>query len=70
MSGTMRRLRPLGMVIDTAFTWGDDRSPNIPHHQTIIYEAHVKGLTMLHPEVPEERAARTSAWPRIRSSPI
>jgi glycogen operon protein len=45
---------PLGMVIDTAFTWGDDRSPNIPHHQTIIYEAHVKGLTMLHPEVAEE----------------
>lgn len=45
---------PLGLVVDTAFTWGDDRPPNTPWHQTIIYEAHVKGLTKLHPEVPEK----------------
>jgi len=44
---------PLGLVVDTAFTWGDDRPPNTPWHQTIIYEAHVKGLTKLHPDVPE-----------------
>jgi glycogen operon protein len=46
---------PLGSVIDTAFTWGDDRRPRTPWHKTLIYEAHVKGITMLHPEVPEER---------------
>jgi glycogen operon protein len=45
---------PLGLVVDTAFTWGDDRPPNTPWHQTIIYEAHVKGLTMRHPDVPEK----------------
>jgi isoamylase len=46
---------PLGSVIDTAFTWGDDRAPRIPWHKTLIYEGHVRGLTMRHPEVPEER---------------
>ena len=44
---------PLGIVVDTAFTWGDDRPPRTPWHETIIYEAHVKGLTMQHPGVPE-----------------
>jgi glycogen operon protein len=44
---------PLATVVDTAFTWGDDRPPRIPWHKTLIYEAHVKGLTKLHPEVPE-----------------
>ncbi len=43
----------LGMVIDTAFTWGEDRRPNTPWHRTLIYETHVKGLTMRHPGVPE-----------------
>ena len=40
-------------VIDPAFTWGDDRSPRIPWHDTVIYECHVKGLTRLQPLVPE-----------------
>jgi glycogen operon protein len=44
---------PLARVIDPAFTWGDDRRPRTPWHKTFIYEAHVKGLTMRHPEVPE-----------------
>ena len=44
---------PLGVVIDTAFTWGDDRPPRTPWHKTLIYELHVKGFTKLHPEVPE-----------------
>jgi glycogen operon protein len=44
---------PLAAVVDTAFTWGDDRSPRTPWHRTLIYECHVKGLTMLHPDVPE-----------------
>jgi isoamylase len=46
---------PLASVIDTAFTWGDDRPPRIPWHKTLIYECHVRGLTMRHPDVPEER---------------
>jgi isoamylase len=45
---------PLAVVIDPAFTWGDDRPPRIPWHKTIIYEMHVKGFTKRHPEVPEE----------------
>jgi isoamylase len=44
---------PLAVVIDSAFTWGDDRSPLRPWHETIIYEVHVKGFTKLHPAVPE-----------------
>ena len=44
---------PKSVVIDTAFTWGADRAPRIPWRETIIYEAHVKGLTMHHPDVPE-----------------
>jgi isoamylase len=44
---------PLAVVIDPAFTWGDDRPPRIPWHKTVIYELHVKGLTQRHPEVPE-----------------
>jgi isoamylase len=43
---------PRCMVIDPAFTWGDDRPPRLPWHDTIIYELHVKGFTALHPEVP------------------
>ncbi|MBA2707348.1 MAG: glycogen debranching enzyme GlgX, partial [Gemmatimonadaceae bacterium] len=46
---------PLASVIDSAFTWGEDRPPRIPWHKTMIYEAHVKGMTMRHPEVPAEK---------------
>ena len=45
---------PKCQVIDPAFTWGDDKPPRIPWHDTIIYELHVKGFTKLHPEVPEQ----------------
>jgi len=45
---------PKCIVIDEAFTWGDDVHPKIPWDKTIIYEAHVKGLTQLAPFVPEE----------------
>ena len=38
---------PKGVVVDDAFNWGDDRPPNTPWHETVIYEAHLKGLTML-----------------------
>jgi glycogen operon protein len=46
---------PLAAVVDTAFTWGDDRPPRTPWHKTLIYELHVKGFTELHPEVPERQ---------------
>src|SRR5207302_11150136 len=39
---------------DTAFTWGADRAPRIPWHESVIYEVHVKGFTMRHPEVPSK----------------
>ena len=45
----------LASVIDTAFTWGDDRSPRTPWHKTLIYEAHVKGVTNQHPDIPEDK---------------
>ncbi len=40
-------------VVDPAFTWGNDHPPQISWDRTIIYEAHLRGYTMLHPEVPE-----------------
>jgi isoamylase len=45
---------PKSVVVDTAFTWGDDRPPRIPWNRTVIYECHVKGTTMRHPAVPPE----------------
>jgi glycogen operon protein len=44
---------PLGMVVDTAFTWGEDRWPRTSWHKTLIYELHVKGFTKKLPGVPE-----------------
>jgi isoamylase len=43
---------PKSRVIDSAFTWGNDAAPRIPWHDTLIYELHVKGFTMCHPDVP------------------
>ncbi|MBW3619432.1 MAG: glycogen debranching protein GlgX [Actinobacteria bacterium] len=45
---------PRSVVANPFFDWGEDRHPRKPMHETIIYEAHVKGMTMLHPDVPEE----------------
>ncbi|MEU3607783.1 glycogen debranching protein GlgX [Streptomyces sp. NPDC035033] len=42
------------VVVNPYFDWGDDRRPRTEYHHTVIYEAHVKGLTMLHPDLPEE----------------
>jgi glycogen operon protein len=41
------------VVINPFFDWGNDRAPRIPYHKTVIYEAHVKGLTARHPKIPE-----------------
>ena len=43
---------PKTVVINPFFDWGNDRAPQTPYHETIIYEAHVRGLTLCHPEVP------------------
>ena len=45
----------MGVVINPFFDWDGDRKPKIPYHQSVIYEAHVKGLTQMHPDVPEEQ---------------
>jgi len=44
---------PKSVVIDNAFTWEGDRFPRTPWNRTVIYEAHVKGMTIKHPDVPE-----------------
>jgi isoamylase len=44
---------PKCVVVDSTFAWGDDRAPRVPWNRTVIYECHVKGMTMLHPRVPE-----------------
>ena len=43
---------PKSKVIDAAFTWGADRPPRIPWHESVIYELHVRGFTKCHPDVP------------------
>ncbi|MFG6280500.1 glycogen debranching protein GlgX [Microbacterium sp. 5K110] len=43
-----------GVVINPFFDWTGDRHPKTPYAESFIYEAHVKGLTQLHPDVPEE----------------
>ncbi|MDO5098860.1 MAG: glycogen debranching protein GlgX [Corynebacterium sp.] len=44
----------LSVVVNPFFDWGSDRAPKIPYHETVIYEAHVKGMTMTHPDVPKD----------------
>jgi isoamylase len=44
---------PRGLVIDPSFDWEGDQPPRVPMRRAVIYEAHVKGLTQLHPDVPE-----------------
>jgi len=44
---------PKCIVVDEAATWGDHSRPRVPFAETIVYEAHVKGMTAMHPDVPE-----------------
>jgi isoamylase len=44
---------PRSLVVDGAFSWGEDRPPRVPWNQTVIYECHVRGMTIRHPQVPE-----------------
>jgi len=48
------RNMPRSIVVDTTFDWGDDSPPGIPLHKSVIYETHVRGMTMSHPDVPEK----------------
>ena len=45
---------PKAKVIDPAFTWNENYKCRIPNNETIIYEAHVRGISMLHPDVPKD----------------
>ena len=45
---------PKCVVIDPAFTWLRDRRPNVTWERTVIYETHVRGFTMRHPNVPDD----------------
>jgi isoamylase len=45
---------PKSVVISPFFSWDNDRPPRTPYNETVIYEAHVKGLTVTHPEIPED----------------
>ncbi|MCK6457293.1 MAG: glycogen debranching protein GlgX [Phycisphaerae bacterium] len=58
---------PKCVVVDSAFTWGDDRPPRIPWNRTLIYECHVRGLTMRHPDVP---APLRGSYLGLASDPI
>ncbi len=45
---------PKSVVVSPWFDWDNDRHPQTPYHETVIYELHVKGFTQRHPEIPEE----------------
>ena len=45
---------PHGVIVDSSFDWEGDRHPRRPWNDTIFYEAHLRALTMRHPEVPDE----------------
>ncbi|GAB3990751.1 glycogen debranching protein GlgX [Nocardioides marmoraquaticus] len=50
-----------GVVINPFFDWEGDRRPDTPYNETVIYEAHVKGLTMTHPDIPEAQRGTYAA---------
>ena len=52
---------PRCKVVESAFSWGDDRPPAVPWHETVIYEVHVRGFTKNHPDVPPEQRGTYAA---------
>jgi isoamylase len=52
---------PKSVVINPFFDWGNDRPPKRQYAESVIYEAHVKGLTRLHPGIPDEIRGRYAA---------
>jgi glycogen operon protein len=55
------RQMPKCRVVESAFTWGDDRHPRISWEETIILEMHVRGFTVRHPGVPERERGTFAA---------
>jgi isoamylase len=53
-SGDSAPFVPRSVVAAVGFDWGTDRPPRTPAEDTVIYEAHVRGLTMRHPQIPAE----------------
>jgi glycogen operon protein len=45
---------PRSIVVDPSFDWGDDQPPGTPLYRSVIYEAHVRGMSKRHPDVPPE----------------
>jgi glycogen operon protein len=45
---------PKAVVLTDAFDWGDERRPNVEWHQVVLYEVHVKGFSMKHPDIAPE----------------
>jgi glycogen operon protein len=52
---------PKSVVADDSFNWGDDRPPNVPWDRTVIYEAHVRGLTMRRNDLPQRERGTFAA---------
>ena len=50
-----------GVVVNPFFDWAGDRKPDTPYSETLIYEAHVRGLTQRHPAIPDEMRGTYSA---------
>ena len=46
---------PRSVVVNPYFDWNLDRPPRTPYYETVIYEAHVRGLTRMHPVIPDEQ---------------
>ncbi|MFF9817685.1 glycogen debranching protein GlgX [Streptomyces sp. NPDC014006] len=44
---------PKSVVVNPYFDWGSDHPPRTPYHETVVYEAHVKGMTRTHPAIPD-----------------
>jgi len=49
---------PKSQIVDPAFTWGEERKPNVPWERTIFYETHVKGFTQRHPSVTDRERGK------------
>ena len=58
---------PKCRVLEPAFTWGDERKPEVPWQDMVIYEMHVRGFTMTHPDVPESLRGSYAA---LGSAPV
>jgi len=58
---------PKARVVETAFSWGDDRRPDVPWNETVIYELNVRGFTMLDPKVP---ASMRGTYAALAQQPV